>query len=226
MAAVEPKKAQIPGKYLNDAGDDFALPMANLLVGLGLLGTDNQNQKDGLNELKEGALGISRWLGALVGATGLVGLATSLGGVFGDAKEPTRVAMIAGGSLIAAGGLIALAFIVRGDVGARVGSAVAQYEARTQVSTAFLALMSTLLRPAAPTTPTTNGASSESLLSTLTAMGQSLRVKAKNHDDELRVVGVRRVPGGELQIRLEDGDWVPASDIETFCGERKKRRLT
>jgi ligand-binding sensor protein len=49
------EKTQIPGKYINDGGDDFAPPLANLLVGLGLLGRENTDKEDGLNELKEGA---------------------------------------------------------------------------------------------------------------------------------------------------------------------------
>lgn len=219
------EKAQIPGKYLKDDSDDFAAPLAALLTGVGLLGTENKNQKEGLNELQEGALGVSKWIGTAAGATGIAGLVTTIVGGFSSAQEPTRVAAIAGGSVVLAAGVIALGFVVRADVRARVGSTMAQYEARSQVSTAFLALAGVLLGPTPPATPATNGGSSAAaLLSTLSALGRYLRVKAKNHPDELGVVGVRLVPGGELQIRLEDGDWVTSADVETFEGDLLENR--
>jgi hypothetical protein len=32
----------------------------------------------------------------------------------------------------------------------------------------------------------------------------------------MSVRSVRRLASGELQLKLEDGDWVPESDIEAF----------
>jgi len=67
-------------------------------MGLGLLGENNADQKDGLNELKEGALGVSKWLSGLLGAAGLAGLVAAIGPAFTGAKEPTRVGLIGGGA--------------------------------------------------------------------------------------------------------------------------------
>ena len=216
-----PDKTQIPGKYIDDAGDDFAPPLAHLLEGLGLLGKDNSDQKDGLNELKEGALSITQWLAGLLGAAGLAGLVAAIGPAFTDADEPTRVGFLGGGSLIAAAAAIAVALVVRADVQARASSTVAQYDARTQVTSAFLALTSSLLDPPAaqadpPAAQAKNGSSS--LLFALAARPGRIHVKTKNNGNQMLVKkgGVRRTAGGELQIHLEDGDWIPDSEVETF----------
>lgn len=206
------KQAQIPGKYVNDTGDDFVAPLAALLMGVGLLGENNKDSKEGLNELKEGALGVSKWLGAFAGGAGILGVGTAIVSAFTAAQEPTRVALIVGGSLIGAAAAIALALVVQGDVRARAASAVAQYEARSTTSAAFLSLSSSVLR--VPAEQAANGSSS--LLYAFARPPRKLRVKAKDHANGMRVTGVRRTPGGELQVRLEDGDWVPESDVETF----------
>ena len=179
-------RTQVPAKYLDENGNDFADPLSNLLISVGLLGQDNKDQADGLNELKEGALGMSKWLGGLAAAAGIVGIATSITGAISAAHEPTRVALVAGGALIGAAGIIAVALVVRGDVAARAASTVAQYEARSQISAAFLSFSSALESLAAPTAKpvTTNGPA--------------------NGDDETRsrAVGVRLGPDG-LQILYE-----------------------
>jgi hypothetical protein len=152
-------RTQIPAKYLDDAGNDFADPLSNLLIKVGLLGQDNKDQADGLNELKEGALSLSKWLGGLAAAAGVAGILTSITGAITAAHEPTRVALVAGGALVGAAGIIAVALVVRGDVAARSSSAMAQYEARSQISSAFLALSGVLTRSASSTglPATTNG---------------------------------------------------------------------
>jgi hypothetical protein len=197
-----PDKAQIPGKYIDDAGDDFAPPLAHLLEGLGLLGEDNKDKRDGLNELKEGALSITQWLAGLLGAAGIAGLAAAIGPLFTGANEPTRVGFVGGGALIAASAAIAVALVVRADVQARASSTVAQYDARAQVSTAFLALTNSLLDP--PAAPAKDDSSS--LLFAVTARPGRINVKTKNNGNQMVVKDVRRTAGGELQIRLEDGD--------------------
>jgi hypothetical protein len=206
------EKAQIPAKYINEAGDDFASPLAAVLQGIGLLGQDNKDSKEGLNELQEGALSFSKWLGGLAGAGGLAGVVTAIVGAFSSAHEPTRVALVSGGSLIAVAAVIALALVVQGDARARAASTVAQYEARSQISSAFLTLTSSLLNPSAAATK--NGSSS--LLFGFAPPPTRLRVKAKDHDKEMSVTGVRRTSDGEVQVKLDDGDWVPESDVETF----------
>jgi hypothetical protein len=207
-----PDKAQIPSKYINDAGDDFAPPLAALLIGLGLLGTENKESREGLNELKEGALGVSKWLGGLAGGGGIAGLATAIASAFTGAQEPTRVALVAGGSLIAAAAAIAVALVVQGDARARAASTVAQYEARSATSSAFLALARSVSNPS----PVGAENGPLSLLYAFARPQKRLRVKAKNHAEEMRVTGIRRMPGGELQVRLEDGDWIPEREVETF----------
>lgn len=209
------KSTQIPGKYIADSGADFSEPLSYLLVQLGLLGKQNMNQDDGLNELKEGALGLSKWVGRIAGGAGVAGLVTSIASAFTHAHEPTRVALISGGSAIAAAAAIAVALVVRADVRARATSTVAQYEARSQISSAFLALSGSLLPP-----PTQTKSNSSSLLFAFVQLPAHLRVRAKNHDTEMGVRGLRRVAGGELQVKLEDGDWIPESDVETFHLER------
>jgi hypothetical protein len=144
-------RAQIPGRYVDAEGNDFATPVAAVLMGVGLLGTNDANSSEGLSELKDGALSLSKWLGGLAGAAGLAGLVTAIVGAFSSAQEPTRVALIAGGSLIAASAAIAVALVVRGDTRARAVSAVAQYEARSHVAESFMSLMrGVLLHPVTP----------------------------------------------------------------------------
>lgn len=213
-AAASADKSQLPGKYVNADADDFGPPLSNLLIDVGLLGTDNKNQKDGLNELQEGALSGTKWLSSIVGSAGLVGLVTALGAAFSSGKEPTRVALTAGGSVIATACIIAVALVVRRDVSARAQSTVAQYAARGQISAAFLALARSLLEPA----PAHEKNGSRDFLYAYLRNENKLLVKAKNHGGEMRVTAGPRIlgTGGELEIQLDDGDWVPVSDIEAF----------
>jgi hypothetical protein len=141
-------RSQIPARYLDDDGADFAAPTSSLLVALGLLGEENAYKPDGLNELQEGALSFSKWVGGLAGSAGLAGVVTSIVSAFTHAHEPTRVALIAGGSLIAAAAVIAVALVVQADARARAQSTAAQYAARSEVSAAFLALADGVLGPA------------------------------------------------------------------------------
>lgn len=189
-------RTQIPAKFLDDEGNDFADPLANLLISVGLLGQQNKDQADGLNELKEGALSVSKWLGGLAAAAGVAGIATSIGGAVTSAHEPTRVALVAGGALVAAAGVIAVALVVRADVAARSASTVAQYEARSDISSAFLALSSALVRPASPTVelaPTNGGP-----LTTSTIEADETKLRA-------RKFGFQIAPGegGGLQIQVQ-----------------------
>jgi hypothetical protein len=103
-----------------------------------------------------------------------------------------------------------VAIVVQADVRSRAAGTVAQYEARSRVSAAFLALSGGMLHGPEKA----NG--SLDVLYALAGLPQGLRVRAKDYDEDRIVTGVQRTSSGELQLRLEGGDWVDGSDIETF----------
>lgn len=215
---------QLPGKNVNPEGADLSEPLKQLLSDLNLLEPSTQ-PTDGvgvtgtpysLQVIRAGALALNKAWATIAGLAGVSGLITAIGGAWQADHAGSRVALIAGGSFITAAAFVAVALIVRGDVGARAATTVAQYHARAAVAISFLAAAKGAGEAATP--GATGGSAAEDLLAALALHPSSVEAQAGGQFFGVR--GIRRLAGKERQVKNPDGDWIGFSEIEGFRVER------
>ena len=133
-----------PGNARDDAASDLGEPVRNLLIGLNMLETTEDVNKNAniqtpfsLQVITSGATALGKSWPALIAFLGGGGaIASAIGGYSETGTE--RAVLVASAAFIAASAVIAIAIIVRADVQARAVASAAQYEARGVVTAALL----------------------------------------------------------------------------------------
>lgn len=210
-------EVRIPGAPIQSEATDIADPLRVLLVDLGLLESSTDLEKGvsltggtpaSLQVIKAGALSVTKAWTALTASAGFAGASATLIAAWKAASDNLQIALIGGASLILAATAIAIALIVRGDVGARAATTVELYRSRAQISNSFLAAV----LAATTTSTTTEGQSPAEPHDTLADVLASFRIEVPGQDSSPGLYGVRRRRGhNDPQIRRGDGDWVDVS---------------
>jgi hypothetical protein len=143
---------RFPGQARQDDGTDISPPIVQLLQDLHVLAPGTELEKaDGAQAtfhgppqsvaiIEAGATALGKWWATTLGAgAGLTGIIAAVKGIWGNEPELVRVALVAGAAIVLSALSVAIAVIVNGDVRGRAAGAVAEYQARAQVATAFLA---------------------------------------------------------------------------------------
>lgn len=212
---------RFPGKLVDPSAEDLAAPLQQLLRDLGLLESSDDAAKgakliDGtppsLQVIKAGTLSVTKAWVTLTASAGFAGALTTLIAAWKAAPDNLQITLVAGASVIIAATAIAIAMIVRGDVGARAATSTELYRSRAQVSNSFLAAA----LAAAGETSTQGGraaAGSDTLANVLAA----IQIDVPNQDPSPGIYGLRRRAGdNSWQIRRGDGDWVSFSPPMMF----------
>lgn len=140
---------QWPRRPVSQDSQDVLPPLRELLLGLNLVevkvSSVEGDAKSGKGAtpfseqaITAGALGISKVLGTLVAAFGVVGASVTGASGAEQADVGEKIAAFAGASLIVTAMIFGLALIAFADVSARARSAAAAYDARARVARAFL----------------------------------------------------------------------------------------
>ena len=212
---------QFPGKLVDPSAEDLAAPLQQLLRDLGLLESSEDAAKgakliDGtppsLQVIKAGTLSVTKAWATLTASAGFAGALTTLLAAWKAAPDNLQITLVGGASVIIAATAIAIALIVRGDVGARAATSTELYRSRAQVSNSFLAAA---LAAAGETS--TQGALAATSSDTLAKVLAAFQIDVPNQDPSPGLYGVRkRVIGDSWQIRRSDGDWVNFSPDMKF----------
>ncbi|KUL28035.1 hypothetical protein [Actinoplanes awajinensis] len=203
--------------------------LQDLLIGLQLLGTDEQRAQAATNEwnkdtpgsiqvIRSGAMGITRWWARLTrwvaGAGGVAAVLGTTAGAITAVREalgePLIVALVAGGAVVTASALLSAALLIKGDLEARGVATAARNSGRAEVAAAFLTGTATL----------PGQAKGQALAAELTAAlsgGRPVFVQCQDLLDPQRVTGLSRVTAGGYQVNLGGDLWRP---IEHVIGYR------
>jgi hypothetical protein len=219
--------------------------LSELLTALQFLGTDPQRQDavkqvawdaatpGSLQVLKSGVTNLTKWWVKRAGvAGGAAGALATLAGLVISAVEPFRkalgepiaVALVAGGALIGAATVLALATFVTGDLRARAQATAARTAARAQVAAEFLR---TAGPPAAggatdPAGAAGVGPAVDLRAEIAAAIGAFGAVQVRLRDDRtwVEALGMRNTGEG-FQILLADGDWRAVTDVEQYTAKQQ-----
>lgn len=222
-------------KSLTDGSiTDLSVPLALLLIDLGICPKPEDMDKDGLKKqgnevpasvaiIEAGATQFSvaagkfvKWAGAVLVAGGSA--VTFLSRHWQNEGAAVRSAAIGGTLLVAAAALIALSIIVSSDVRARGHGAAAQYHARAQIAEAYLRGAVQLASTAPSVAGQPVGAIDKNTLAILVGAltNGGIRVRLKNGDSPT-ADGFRFHDGtGEIEVHCGSNDWRVVSEIKEF----------
>jgi hypothetical protein len=219
-----------PSKAVGD-GDDLGPPTADLLNRLRLLPDEGvKTEKDSdtpesLQVIQAGSLATSRLWTKLVGA-GTVGTAAAgVAAFWNDQTDSVRIAVVLGAAIVLAAGAVGIAVILNADVRGRAAATVAQYQARSQVSTNFIESAVNFQTDLASTDADADeqelADSTLELLVALSSFPKRLRVTRKDGTSGM-VKGVKRDPDEGVMVQVDDGDWVPATLIRSYASQPRR----
>jgi len=220
---------EIPGGAVDHEAKDLAGPAAALARTLDLLrdghalpANDTQTPPS-LQVIQAGSLAFSRlWNRVVASGVTVAGLATSIGAVVANLTtslpDSIGTALVAGGLLVVATGVIAIAIIVAADVRSRAEATVAQMNGRVAIATAIVDAAGKADHPGTPATAIREreaNSTNHTLLLALSAFPQALRVSTSGGSHET-VTGIRNHESEGLQLRADSGDWIPIGQIKYF----------
>ncbi|MGO8862087.1 MAG: hypothetical protein ACLQRH_15170 [Acidimicrobiales bacterium] len=141
-----PDAVKIPGKAIDNSGDDLASPLKALLTDINALGASSDSAGGAFTKpaqsvaiIESGATALTKWwsgaVGALGGATAITAAITKF---WNGQHGGERIALIASTGAVVVAVAIALAVIISSDVRGRAIGASAVYAARAQIATTFI----------------------------------------------------------------------------------------
>jgi hypothetical protein len=212
------KRVQLPGDVVARDDKSLSTPLQQLLRDLGLLETTADAEKgvslrgtpDSLQVIRAGALSVSKGWTAFTATAGGAGAVSTLIAAWKSSPGDQRLVLIGGASVILAATAIAIAMIVRGDLGARAATSAELYRARARISSAFIQ---------AAVAATGRGSAQPSALAgdTLQQLLAAVNVAVPNENASSGLYGVRKRAGHHgLEIRRSDGDWVRVTAVPDF----------
>jgi hypothetical protein len=224
-------------------GDDILAPVQALLRGLSVLPTDADLQKagpgsamtgtpDSVAIIEAGGTALSKGFAtaiALLGGAAVV--KTALTGFWSGEQGGVRIALLAGTAFFLSAAAVAIAVIVAADVRGRAAGTVAQYNARSSVTTTFLELSAATAKaaagqaPALPLAPAVlSGAAavvprpSDNVVWALAVSGASAPVLHTASGSLGVISGIRGAANGMTEVLLTHPDgareWCPADQLE------------
>jgi hypothetical protein len=199
--------------------------LQNLLIGLQLLGTDEQRVQaasKGWNDetpgsiqvIRSGAMGITRWWARLTrwvaGAGGVTAVLGTAAGTITNVRdtlgEPLIVALVAGGAAVTAAALLSAALLIKGDLEARGVATAARHSGRAEVAAAFLTGTAALPGQA-------KGEALAAELAAAMAGGQPVSVQCRGIPDSQRLTALSRFADGGFQVNFGGDLWKPIDDV-------------
>ena len=207
-------------------GDDLLSPLQAILRGVNILPAEGDRvtlrggTPDSVAIIEAGATALSKvWaiVVASLGGAGAIGAAVA--GFWKSAQPSVQGRLVTASGAVVVAALVALAVIVAVDVYGRALGAAAQYRARAQLATTWIALAHQPLSPAESATP--EPVSARSVLTGLAAGGRIVAVTKTAGGEAGHLGGIRRDADGNLLLRfvgesLNQNDWVSCNDIATF----------
>ena len=199
--------------------------LQDLLIGLQLLGTDEQRvqaSNNGWNTdtpgsiqvIKSGAMGITRWWARLTrwiaGAGGVAAVLGTAAGTITDVRdtlgEPLIVAVVGGGAVVTAAALLSAALLIKGDLEARGIATAGRHTGRAEVAAAFLTGTAALPGRA-------QGEILAAELAAAMAGGLPVSVQIRGIPEGQRLVALSRFADGGYQVNLGGDVWKPIEDV-------------
>jgi hypothetical protein len=218
------EKVQIPATAVSAAGDDILAPTTELLRGISLLGSDQDNKKaDGFGAafsgppasvalIEAGATAASKWWAA--GLAG--GVAVAWGRVVvwwnsQNAHPDTQQAALLAAGIVTAAAALGIAYLMGSDVRGRAAAAVATIEARAKIAEA-------MVQSAQTSAGTTNAPPTIQLLTLPEVFVVRHTAKASANEAGWRAIAVL-TDGNEITKYLVTKgaahEWVDAAGIDT-----------
>ncbi|MFC4081780.1 hypothetical protein [Amycolatopsis samaneae] len=133
---------QWPAKPVSTSGEDLAEPAKNLLIGLGLLGSESPGADattpQSLQVIQAGSLAVSRNSARIIAGVSAFAASGGLLSQLGNMDLAVRLVIIGSVALVLAAGAVAVALIIAADVRCRAAASVARTESLAAVAAAFV----------------------------------------------------------------------------------------